>query len=341
MSLVLEIEFLAGVCRAAAHSPASATPEWPPQPDRVFSGLVSAWAVRGEQSSERRALEWLEAQSPPAIHAGRHTARTAPDVFVPPNDQRASTAVATYLKIMPRSRPRQPRRFPVAYLDDPVMALVWTAEPPPELLAALGALAHDVGYIGHSASLVRCRFLTGSASALAHAAAPAVRQVYPGRLQELRQAYRANPKRPTILPGASVPPPPAAPPPQDPDWLVLEVTGGVVPDLRAAALVSRTLRRTLMSGYRGIGMADEIPEVFGVYTTKRMSGRNLPSAPVTGASTVSPASPSCTQPRRTAPLSHDVRCRLSASMRPALDAVPDRAGRQVARRYSTALCTGC
>ena len=266
MSLVLEIEFLAGVCRAAAHSPASATPEWPPQPDRVFSGLVSAWAVRGEQSSERRALEWLEAQSPPAIHAGRHTARTAPDVFVPPNDQRASTAVATYLKIMPRSRPRQPRRFPVAYLDDPVMALVWTAEPPPELLAALGALAHDVGYIGHSASLVRCRFLTGSAPALAHAAAPAVRQVYPGRLQELRQAYRANPKRPTILPGASVPPPPAAPPPQDPDWLVLEVTGGVVPDLRAAALVSRTLRHTLMSGYRGIGMADEIPEVVSGHT---------------------------------------------------------------------------
>ena len=194
MSLVLEIEFLAGVCRAAAHSPASATPEWPPQPDRVFSGLVSAWAVRGEQSSERRALEWLEAQSPPAIHAGRHTARTAPDVFVPPNDQRASTAVATYLKIMPRSRPRQPRRFPVAYLDDPVMALVWTAEPPPELLAALGALAHDVGYIGHSASLVRCRFLTGSAPALAHAAAPAVRQVYPGRLAGAAAGIPRQPK---------------------------------------------------------------------------------------------------------------------------------------------------
>ena len=183
MSLVLEIEFLAGVCRAAAHSPASATPEWPPQPDRVFSGLVSAWAVRGEQSSKHRALEWLEAQGPPAIYAGGHTARTAPDVFVPPNDQRASTAAATYLKIMPRSRPRQPRRFPVAYLDDPVMAMAWeAAEPAPERLAALDALARDMNCLGHSASLVRCRFLTRRTPAmLAHASVPALRQVYPGK----------------------------------------------------------------------------------------------------------------------------------------------------------------
>lgn len=267
MSLVLEIEFLAGVCRAAAHSPASATPEWPPQPDRVYSALVSAWAARGEQGSERRALEWLETQGPPAIHAGGYTARTAPDVFVPPNDQRASTAVAIYLKIMPPSRPRQPRRFPVAYLDDPVMAMAWAVEPPPELLVALDALARDVGYIGHSASLVRCRFLASSSPAtLAHAAAPALRQVYPGRLQELQRAHRANPARPMILPGATVLPTPAAPHPQDPDWLVLEVVGGVVPDIRAAALVGRTLRRALMSGYRGIGMADEIPEVVSGHT---------------------------------------------------------------------------
>ena len=103
MSLVLEIEFLTGVCRAA-HSPASDTPDWPLQPDRVFSGLVSAWAARGEQSIERRALEWLEAQGAPAIHAGGHTARTAPEVFVPPNDQRASSAAQIYLKIMPHAR---------------------------------------------------------------------------------------------------------------------------------------------------------------------------------------------------------------------------------------------
>ena len=266
MNLVLEIEFLTGVCRAA-QSPASESPDWPPQPDRVFSGLVSAWAARGEQTIERRALEWLEAQGAPAIHAGRHTARTAPDVFVPPNDQRSSTVMHTYLKIMPRSRPRQPRRFPVARLDDPVMALVWASEPAPELLDALDALARDVGYLGHSASLVRCRFLTRSAPTLKHPAAAARRQVYPGRLQELRRAYRINPARPVILPGATVlAAPTPAPAPQDAGWLVLEVIGGIAPDIRAAALVGRMLRRALMSGYRSIGMADEIPEVVSGHT---------------------------------------------------------------------------
>ena len=53
MSLVLEVEFLTGVCRAA-HSPASTEPDWPPQPDRVFSALVATWAARGERTSERR-----------------------------------------------------------------------------------------------------------------------------------------------------------------------------------------------------------------------------------------------------------------------------------------------
>ena len=288
MSLVLEIEFLVGVCRAA-HSPASDTPDWPPQPDRVFSGLVSAWAARGEQRIERQALEWLEAQHVPAIHADGHTARTAPDVFVPPNDfqipkgdlnkqkwyrdyllrgqwppenggqrQRWRQSIST----VPDSRLRYERRFPVAVPEDPVMAMVWGADPAPNVLAALDALARDVGYIGHSASLVRCRFLACSEPALAHAAAPARRQVYPGRLQELIRAYRANPVRPFILPGATVlTEPDAAPAPRDPGWLVLEVVGGFVPDIRAAALMGRALRRALMSGYRRSGRANEIPAV--------------------------------------------------------------------------------
>ena len=265
MRLVLEIEFLTGVYRAA-HSPASNTPDWPPQPDRVFSGLVAAWAARGEQSIERLALEWLEARSAPAIHAGDHTVRTAPDVFVPPNDQRETKTEQVYLKVMPGWRTRQPRRFPVAHLDDPVMAMVWASDPEPKLLAALDALARDVGYIGHSASLVRCRFLSRSSPAPKHVAAPAARQVYPGRFAELRRAYRLKPARPVILPGAVVLPQPAAPAPAQADWLVLEAIGGSVPDIRAAALVARTLRRRLMGGYRSIGMANEIPEAVSGHT---------------------------------------------------------------------------
>ena len=110
----------------------------------------------------------------------------------------------------------------------------------------------------HSASLVRCRFLSPSSPAPKHVAALAARQVYPGRFAELRRAYRLKPARPVILPGAVVLPQPAAPAPAQADWLVLEAIGGSVPDIRAAALVARTLRRRLMGGYRSIGMADEI-----------------------------------------------------------------------------------
>ena len=266
MSLLLEIEFLAGVCRAA-RAPAGDVPDWPPQPDRVFSALVSAWAARGERHDERSALEWLEAQEPPTIHAGEHAARTAPDVFVPPNDQKSSSAEKTYLRVMPDMRPRQPRRFPVAYLEDPIMVLAWSVEPEPELLQTLDAVARDVGYIGHSASLVRCRFGCDESSTANHPAAPAQRRVYPGRLAELQRAHDANPARPMIQPGSAVPRTPGPEPePRVPGWLVLEVVDGVVPDIRAAALVSRVLRWTLMSGYRSSGRGHEIPEIVSGHT---------------------------------------------------------------------------
>ena len=261
MSLVLEIEFLTGVCRAA-REPGDDVPDWPPQPDRVFSALVSAWAVRGERPEERAALEWLEAQPPPAVHASDHTPRTTPDVFVPPNDPRASRTAKTYRKVMPEGRPRQPRRFPIARLDDPFMALAWPTQPEPALFEALNAITHCVGYIGHSASLVRCRFLSVVSPTHRHPAGRARRRVYPGRLRELEDAHRANPARPMIRSGAPVfaerPPDSIS---KDGNWLTLEVVGGRVPDIRATALVCRVLRNTLMSGYRRAGLENAIPEV--------------------------------------------------------------------------------
>ena len=277
MGLVLEVEFLTGVCRAA-REPGDDAPDWPPQPDRVFSALVSAWAARGERPEERAALEWLEAQPPPDVHASGHTSRTTPDVFVPPNDPRASRAAKTYMRVMPEGRPRQPRRFPVARPDDPVMSLVWRTEPAPAQLDALNAITRCVGYLGHSASLVRCRFL--SAAAPAHrrpARQPARRRVYPGRLRELEEAHQANPVRPAVRPGAPVlagRSPASAPLGDvDDDWLVLEVVGGEVPDVRTSALVCRVLRKTLMSGYRRTGLGGAIPEIVSGHTSDRAPTR--------------------------------------------------------------------
>ena len=273
MNLVLEIEFLAGVC-CAARSPASEIPDWPPQPDRVFSALVCAWAVRGGREDERRALEWLEEQPAPTVHASGHVARTAPDVFVPPNDPKSSKTAKAYLRVMPDARPRQPRRFPVARPDSPVMAIVWPDDPDPDLVNSLDGVARDVAYLGHSTSFVRCRFLQSNSAARPHPGAPARRTIYPGRLAELEAAHRANPVRPVIRPGASVSVAPLALMAEpSTEWLVLEVIEGQTPDLRASALVCRALRRALMSGYRHVEMGDAIPEVVSGHTADRRPTR--------------------------------------------------------------------
>ena len=273
MSLVLEIEFLTGACRAA-RSPASEAPDWPPQPDRVFSALVCAWAVRGGRQDERQALEWLEEQPQPTVHASGHVARTAPDVFVPPNDLKFSKTAKTYLKVMPDARPRQPRRFPVARPDDPVMTIVWPEAPGPDLRESLDGVARDVAYLGHSTSLVRCRFLQGDSVTLARPGAPARRIVYPGRLAELEAAHRANPVRPVIRPGASASRAPVTSTVESStEWLVLEAIEGQTSDLRASALVCRALRRALMSGYGRAEMGGTIPEVVSGHTADRSPTR--------------------------------------------------------------------
>lgn len=302
MSLILEIDFLTGVCRAARR-PGDDEPDWPPQPDRVFSALVSAWGVRGEVPEERVALEWLEKQMPPEILASKHTIRTTPDVYVPPNDfetpRKDLEELAWYredlkhgkrpegdsrerawkkaLSTLPEYRTgRQPRRFPVAWLDDPTMELIWKdAVPEAKVLDALNALAQCVGYIGHSASLVRCRFLAAAARQSEQKLMPSRRWVYSGRLRELEAAYHARPERPMISSGWSVPSQnnlSESGPPNT--WLVLEAIKGEVPDIRASSLVCRLLRAALMCGYRRSGQRDTIPEVVSGHTPDGMPTRN-------------------------------------------------------------------
>ena len=135
MTLVLNIEYLLGVA-FAARDRSSDAPEWPPQPDRVFSALVAAWGARGDQNEERQALEWLELQSSPEIIASDGHPRTAPIAFVPPND--AESGRVGNPAVLPSMRSRQARRFPAFRPDDPVVSLVWhDATPDSDTLAAL------------------------------------------------------------------------------------------------------------------------------------------------------------------------------------------------------------
>jgi CRISPR-associated protein Csb2 len=260
MTLTLEIEHLLGVA-FAARAEAGEVPDWPPQPDRVFSALVASWGARGERAEERAALEWLEMQPAPEIAASDGFSRTAPIVFVPPND--AEGGRVGNAAVLPALRRRQARRFPAYRPDDPIMSLIWRqAMPDAATLGALNALAADTAYIGHSASFTRCRF---------HVAEPPGagslprRRIYRGRFAELEQSFHARPpRRPS--PGAPVGAVTAALGRVATSvfadrWLVLEHIGdaGAMPDIRAAPLVAKGLRNVIMSGYQEIGLGEAIP----------------------------------------------------------------------------------
>lgn len=261
MTLVLEIEYLSGVSFAAT-APESRTSSWPPQPDRVFSALVASWAARGRNGQEGEALEWLETQRDPLISATGAYQRTAATVYVPPNDPRSGRK-KTAAGVIPAMRKRQPRRFPAARPHERCVRFLWPgAEPADRTLRALQALARDTAYVGHSASLTRCRFLIAHTADGGETAQPCERRIYPGRFAELRAHHRLG-RRP--LPGAH-----ASHASKDAqpaagifsrDWLILEHIDGTMPDIRACALVAKTLRDTLLAGYQRSGLGDQIPEI--------------------------------------------------------------------------------
>jgi CRISPR-associated protein Csb2 len=174
--------------------------------------------------------------------------------------------------VMPDQRKRsglKERHFPAARLHNPIIRLCWPrAEPDRATLSALQELARDTAYVGHSASLTRCRFLLEDAPDLSKAASPQWR-VYPERLKELRETYarleKSGDKKDRPKKGARVTPS-AQPEPKRCNvfgerWLLLEHVAGEMPDLRACALVARTLRDALLSGHRQIGLGNNIPEV--------------------------------------------------------------------------------
>ena len=258
--LSLDIEFLLGVCFAAQDQTETA-PDWPPQVDRVFSALVASWAARGERAEERDALRWLELLPPPVVCAPVANARTAPIVFVPPNDAKASQ-----VEVLPERRRRQPRRFPAALPSPALISLSWPeANPDPATFESLQALARDTPYVGHSSSVVRCFFSEeGSISASAEPT-PSIRRVYAGRFEELQTAYRTG-RRPT--PGESIREPGAirsesAASVFGPEWLAFADAGGTCPDLRATAVVARAVRTAVFSGFQ----SRPIPEVISGHST--------------------------------------------------------------------------
>ena len=68
----------------------------------------------------------------------------------------------TAMSLLPESRGRQPRHFPAVSPPDPAVHLVWDQVPDKATRMALDELAAAIARIGHSSSLVHCRFVETS-----------------------------------------------------------------------------------------------------------------------------------------------------------------------------------
>lgn len=255
--LVLEIELLTGVYRAAL--PDGSGAEWPPHPERVFSALAQAWGDGGCDPRERAALEWLERQGPPSIDAdGPHdcTERSAPTVFVPPNDSRGGD-----IRVLPDRRRRQARLFRASIPRIPLVRLAWPeAVPPPAEQKALTVLAQRVASLGHSASLVRCAFIEEVQASEERYWKPSgegavsLRVPHPGRFDELVRWIEAD-ERPRTGATARYRPPgevghveaPASVFGGRDEWFVFESEGAAPVDLLAFAHVAQRVRDCLMT----------------------------------------------------------------------------------------------
>jgi CRISPR-associated protein Csb2 len=239
--LTIEVEFLTGVARLA--NDRGDGPDWPPQPDRLFSALVATWAARGAAAEERAALEWLEAAPPPVIEASACHGRSVVRSYVPPNDDAAASET-----VLPERRKRQERRFPAVIPLHPVVHFTWPQAPSPAMCEALAALARDTSYLGHSASLVRCAVVPTRG---ADQATPARRRLHPGRLGELERRFAAG-QRPSAGPSLPAPAAGGARPPVSvfgADWIVFADAGGFRPDALAAPSATKALLRAVQAGF--------------------------------------------------------------------------------------------
>jgi CRISPR-associated protein Csb2 len=128
--------------------------EWPPHPARVFMAMVAGHYQTGAEAVERAALEWLEKQPAPEIHAPDAEPCRVVTQYVPVNDK--AGPAKSQMHSLPLTRHRIDRVFARASLASDTVMLHWpTAEPKEPVHDALAALCGKVTRIGHSSSLVQ------------------------------------------------------------------------------------------------------------------------------------------------------------------------------------------
>ena len=169
--------------------------EWPPHPSRLFSALVSAWGDGGAEEELKAALEWIENQEAPMIHAADCAPRKPVQAFVPVNDKVS----------LPEDRARKPRTFPSATLTQPDVYFVWKDSPPSDIASSLRTILDRTSSLGHSASLVAAEItenIPQSAGGIwqpGTAGETRMRIAYPGRLKELTTRYECFQRNPSKI----------------------------------------------------------------------------------------------------------------------------------------------
>ncbi|MCL4847387.1 MAG: type I-U CRISPR-associated protein Cas5/Cas6 [Acidobacteria bacterium] len=171
-------------------------------------------------------------------------------------------------RMLPEQRTRQMRTFPSVSPDDPTVHLVWSSSPPPDVRRALDDMARRVVRVGHSSSLVTCRFVDDAPAPTLvpnDEATMVLRVPGPGQVQRLVEAHgRHHEVEPRVLPCRFQRYGPAgAETPRAVDvsvfsgeWIVLRQVRGPRLSMTLCAEVAQAFRAALMS-YAG----GEIPEV--------------------------------------------------------------------------------
>lgn len=203
--LTIEVDYLTG-CAVATDRQNRSAPEWPPHPQRLFAAFVAAYEECGFGEPERAALEWLEGLAPPHLAYSDAIPRDPVAVYVPVNDvttpESAPRAIKNGLRALPSHRPRQERFFPTVVPVEALVYFSWPDATEDDLAThrpALESLATEIGYLGHSTSLVRVAVVDEPPPpTLEPSFDPAVpaterlRTVTAGRLSLLEETYRQS-----------------------------------------------------------------------------------------------------------------------------------------------------
>ncbi len=181
----------------------------------------------------------------------------AHDLAPETSPSKASLVQAT--RMLPEHRTKQARTFPSVTPYEPIVHLVWPVSPTAELRSSLDAVAGRLVRIGHSSSLVACRFIDDAPQPSLvprDDAATVLRVAGPGQIQRLIDAHaRHREVDPRVLPcrfqryG-----PPARSSDLSPlcslfsdEWIVMRQIAGPRLSMTLAAEVTQAFRAALMS----------------------------------------------------------------------------------------------